>query len=308
MHIALATCRDLPEWEVDDAPLHRALIERGVTLLQPAWDDATFPWHEVEACLIRTTWDYPARREAYVAWAERIALRTRLYNPAGIVRWNTDKSYLRDLASFGIAVIPTIRLERGSIDALDPAPLLRERGWPRAFLKPVVGSAARNTLRFDADPEGLALAHAHLAAHLPHRAFLLQPYLATVETFGEVSAIRIDGDITHAVRKVPMPGDYRVQDDYGARDEPYAFAPDELAMIDALFARIGRDLLYGRADFLRDDAGRLLLTELELTEPSLFFRHHQPAADRLAEALLARIARDPKPIPPANEAAFACRS
>ncbi|MEC9372196.1 MAG: hypothetical protein VYC34_00055, partial [Planctomycetota bacterium] len=298
MRIALATCANLPDWEVDDAPLHEALRRRGVDLHQPAWDDPRFEWAACDAVLIRTTWDYMERCDEYVAWADRVAARTRLYNPPAVVRWNTHKRYLRELEERGIRTAPTVWLDRGG--RADVAGLMRDRGWRRGFIKPAIGATARETLRFAADGEGLAAAQAHVDRLLPREDLMLQPYLETVETAGEVSAIFIDEEVTHCVRKVPVPGDYRVQDDFDAHDEPTTFSGSDLerarAAVGAAESILNVNLLYARADFLRDPAsGDLLLTELEMVEPSLFFRHGPDAADRLAEALLRRIETESHP-------------
>lgn len=287
VRIALASCADLPEWEVDDRPLYAALRARGADLAVVPWDDRSFRWRECDGCLIRTTWDYQERREEFIAWAERTSRVTRLFNPLDIIRWNTHKSYLRDLKSSGVATVPTVWLAAGS--NCDIRSVLTDRGWKHGFIKPAVGSTARETLLFDGSPNGIVAAERHLARLLPAEDLLVQPFLDSVRTLGEFSAVIIDGEITHTVRKVPAPGDYRVQDDFGATDEPCALSPDERkTALDAVRAA-GGDLLYARADFLRDDSGRLLLTELELVEPSLFFRHCPAAADRLANALLARV-------------------
>ena len=283
--IALATQTNLPDWEVDDRPLHAALAARGAEVHHPAWDDPTVAWSGFDAVLIRTTWDYMERRDAYLAWAEQVATVSRLFNPPDVVRWNTHKSYLRDLEARGAALAPTLWFSRGATP--DLSALVRERGWARAFLKPQVGASALETLRFTCDPTGLATASAHLQRTLATRDMMLQPYLAAVESEGELSAFFIDGQLSHGVRKVPVPGDYRVQDDFGAHDEPYTFEAEDRALVEGIAALAG-PLLYARVDLLRDDGGRLCLNELELVEPSLFFRHAPEAADRLAEALLAR--------------------
>lgn len=296
MRIALATCRDLPDWEVDDRPFHAALAQRGATLCHPVWDDDSFDYRRVDGCLIRTTWDYMERRDEFVAWASRVAKQTRLFNPAEIVAWNTDKHYLADLAAAGVPTTPTLWLQRG--DSPDVVALLAERGWSRAFLKPAIGATARETLRFDVDHSGVDAATRHLARLLPHESMLLQPYLASVEQQGERSILFIDGSFSHAVCKTPVPGDYRVQDDFGASDAVTEPTDEELRIAWAAMAAAerrfttGAGLLYGRADFLRDDTGHSLLSELELVEPSLFFRHAPAAADRLADALLRRLAAD----------------
>jgi hypothetical protein len=248
--------------------------------------------------LLRTTWDYQDKLPAFRSWVDHVAGCTRLFNPAPVVRWNTHKHYLRDLAAAGAPLAPTRWLARGTV--VDVGALVAEAGWSEAFLKPCVGATARETLRFAADERGLAAARAHVARLLPHEDLMLQPFLAPVLTRGEWSAVFVDGAITHCVRKVPVPGDYRVQDDFGASDEPWLPDPDERALAERTMAIAcsaggpvpgadGRPLLYGRADFLWNDAGGCVLTELELVEPSLFFRHAPAAAHRLAHALLARL-------------------
>ena len=77
------------------------------------------------------------------------------------------------------------------------------------------------------------------------------------------------------------------------------FAPEEISVrtpaADELEAgeRVLRALpfeapLYARIDLIRDGAGRSLLLELELTEPSLFFARAPGSAERCARALLGR--------------------
>ncbi|RMF75697.1 MAG: hypothetical protein D6744_13160 [Planctomycetota bacterium] len=297
MRIALATCRDLPEWEVDDAPLHAALRARGVDLRTPAWDDARFDWAACDACLIRTTWDYMERRDEFVAWAESVGAATRLFNPAPIVRWNTYKTYLRDIERRGAPVVPTVWIDAGR--PIDVGAVMSQRGWAAGFLKPVVGATARETLRFRHTAEGLAAAAAHIERLTQREALMLQPYLPRVETDGELSVVYIDGRPSHVVRKQPKPGDYRVQDDHGATDQRWDLDTAERARVAMVMAAARAEVeqrnlcawppLYARVDLLRDEEGELCCNELELVEPSLFFRHSQAAAERLAAALIARI-------------------
>jgi hypothetical protein len=316
MRIALATCSDLPSHEHDDAPLHAALRSRGVVVEQPIWDDREVEWTRFDAVLIRTTWDYQSKHQAFVAWAERVAEQTRLYNPAPIVRWNTDKLYLRELEALGVPLAQTQWFERGRAHDLRGA--VRGAGIVRGFIKPVIGANACGTLRFDArQPDQLDAAVAHLDRLVVDGGVMLQPYLASVEREGELSAIYLDGVLSHAVRKIPrgpagrvralgeggpyeFECDYRVQDDFGASDRPTPLDDEALALgertlagLREVAARRGWDvalpLVYARVDMLRDNHGALVLNELEVVEPSLFFRHGPRAADRLATALLERL-------------------
>ena len=291
MHIALATCHELPDWEVDDTPFHRALQARGAPLSHPPWNDREVSWADFDAVLIRTTWDYWHHHQEFVAWAAAVERCTKLFNPAKVVRWNTDKHYLQQLHDAGIPIAPTHWLTQGT--SPDLRSLLKQRGWAAGFIKPVVGASASDTCRFTWD--SIDVAQAHLSALLQRQDAMLQPYLAQVETLGELSAVVIDGTISHGVRKVPVPGDYRVQDDYGASDEPHVLTPQACALAEracqAAMTLLGMHAppLYARVDFLCGDDDTLLLNELELVEPSLFFRHAPHAAGRLADALLHRI-------------------
>ena len=288
MRLALATSANLPGWEADDRPFHEALRRRGVTFEQGVWDDPDFAWEEFDTCLIRTTWDYHEKRDAFVRWAKERASHQRFFNPPQVIEWNSHKGYLRELAEADVPLAPTEWLLKGS--SVDVGALVRERGWSRAFLKPMVGLCASDTLRFDVNEDGIRSARDHLATHLPEGDFILQPYLQRVEVDGEISALFFGGEFSHAVQKIPVPGDYRVQDDWGAMDKPISMHSEHKALaartIRVAEEILGCPLMYARVDLMFDDHGQLVLTELELIEPSLFFRHGPLGPDLLVDALL----------------------
>ncbi|MCR9243773.1 MAG: hypothetical protein NXI31_01990 [bacterium] len=298
MLLALATCSGLPAHETDDLAFHAALESRGVALERPAWDDPSVDWSRFDGVLVRTTWNYQHRVDEFRAWADRIAALTRLDNAASVLRWNSHKSYLRELGAAGVPVVPTIWLDRGSRP--DVASLTTVVGGTEGFLKPCVGATAQGTLRFHFDNVGVGRAQELVDERIAREDYMLQPVLANVLSRGEWSAMVFDGELSHCVRKIPVPGDYRVQDDHGGRDEPYEPTGAErehvhrvLAVAERILAEHlgGRRLLYARVDFLWRDDGSCVLVELELIEPALFFRHSPAAAERLAEAWLARLAR-----------------
>jgi len=277
MRLALASCFDLPSWEVDDHPLHDALRRDGHQVEIHPWNSAV-DWSSFDGVLIRTTWDYTAHRDAFVAWCR--GLGPRLHNPPDIIAWNTHKGYLREFERAGVPIVPTVWLPHGS----DPSTVEASFDGP-VFLKPCVGATAEGTARFEGwGPEAIAWARQLTAAGDA----MLQPFLGRVGTDGERSAIVVDGTVTHWVRKVPVPGDYRVQDDHGASDHPHRPSAAEEDLVERTLTALPSDLLYGRLDWLPDDHGPRI-NEVELVEPSLFFRHGPQAAEALARAWIRRL-------------------
>ena len=290
MKLALLTCTDLPDWEVDDRFFHRALDEAGIEWSVYPWD-GDVDWSSFDMVLIRTTWDYVTRRDDFIATLRHIANQTRLLNPFDVIAWNLEKTYLRDLEQMGLPIAPTVWIT----ELIGLQDILTEKNWGRAFLKPVVGASAVNTKRFDLETVGSAQRWLENLLKQDER-MMLQPYLNSVETEGEYSAIFFGRRLSHCVQKIPVPGDYRVQDDYGASDryvDPTTLpALIQLAnqTMEVLHSRFD-GLIVARLDFLRMTTGEFVINEVELIEPSLFFRHSPVEAGRiLVEELLSTFA------------------
>lgn len=295
MKIAIATRHNLPDWEQDDQPFFKALTNAGIDFDVVPWDSNT-DWSNYDLCLIRTTWDYQERFDEFTQWIKAVSQQTRLYNPEPIIHWNSHKSYLRELEQNGIQIAPSVWLDRGQ--GYDIKEIMQSKGWQKGFIKPLIGANARECCRFDTDEKGLAAAQAHIDRLVTTEDLVLQPYLATVESFGETSGIFFNNKLSHGTRKVPVQGDFRVQDDYGASDFPYQLSDAEIELANKAMTYVcdhylpaSEDcLLYARIDFLHDPAGTPYLNEMELIEPSLFFRHGgQASCVALVSAIKAKI-------------------
>ncbi|NVK22286.1 MAG: hypothetical protein HWD86_07185 [Kangiellaceae bacterium] len=287
MKIAIASCANLPDWEIDDHMFFQTLTQQDIEYQVLAWDSDT-DWAQFDLCLIRTTWDYQERFPEFIEWIERASQQTKLYNPTQVLLWNSHKRYLKELEDNGISIAPSEWLLQGG--AYNISDIMAKRGWQQGFIKPLIGANARECCRFDNTPQGLAQAQQHADRLTPNEDLVLQPYLKTVEEFGETSGIFFNKQFSHGTRKVPVKGDFRVQDDYGAKDYPYQLNEKEKDLaqqaLSYVCAKYGH-LLYARIDFLHDADGTPYLNEMELIEPSLFFRHGgQQACNLLAEALL----------------------
>lgn len=273
--VAFATCLALPYIQNDDELLRDSLVGRGITVRPCAWDDPAVDWSAVDLCLIRSTWDYQRRRDEFVAWADRVASVAQLWNPADVVRWNTDKRYLRDLTEAGVPAVPTVWLPARQAADLDH--VLRSNGWDRVVIKPSISASSEGTML--AGAKSGRLAQDHLDQLLLTGSVMVQPYLESVETERERSLVFIDGQLTHAVRR----GDVFGQDHRdGVLIDP---TPEEVAIAEAAVRYLNRPLLYARIDLMNDDRGKPLLSELELVEPSLFLACAPTAVERLARAI-----------------------
>jgi glutathione synthase/RimK-type ligase-like ATP-grasp enzyme len=281
--VVLATAAELPGLHTDDGPLLDALSRRHVPWRVLAWDDPSVDWSKAALVVIRSTWDYVPRRAEFVTWAQRVTAVTTLWNPAEVVAWNTDKRYLRRLADTGIGIVPTLWLDRGT--TADLAALLDDAGWVESVVKPVVSAGSIGTIR--CHRAEAAAAQGHLDALLAKGDVMVQPYVAGVETEGELSVVWIDGALTHAIRKVPRRGDFRVQEEFGGRYEPAQLDDDLRAAAGAVLAQVEPDCRYGRVDLVPAPDGGHWLIEVELVEPQLFLRYEPAAAERLADAIAA---------------------
>lgn len=284
MTVALATARDLEATDQDDRPLADALERAGVEVVVVPWDEPR-DWAADDLVVIRSTWDYTHRLDEFLDWARTVDAATTLWNPFEVVRWNTHKGYLIELEERGAPVVPTAWLGQG--DRIDLAALLDSRGWKDVVAKPAIGAGSRGLVRIGSGM--VELGQHHLDALLARGDVMVQPYQSAVETSGETSVVFIDGELSHAVRKVPAAGEIRIQVDFGGRYE--RIEPDrETARLAAwVLEATGHEFLYARVDLLPDSAGQPQLAELEVVEPSLYLTWVPEAADRLAGAIARRL-------------------
>jgi hypothetical protein len=284
MKLRIATCTSLPEVDVDAAPLAGALAAAGFVAEVLAWDDPTVDWDAPIPTLVRSTWNYALDVDGFLAWIDRVAAAAPLWNPRDIVHGNVHKRYLVELAARGVPVVPTVIVEPGC--SADLAVIAAQLGTQRLVIKPEVGAGSLGTRAFTIPgPPTDPMPHAHLAALTARGAALVQPYVRSVEGYGERSLVWIDGELSHEIRKSP-----RFADDTERIDGPFPIADDERAVAEAALAPVADRILYGRVDLARDDAGQPMVMELELVEPSLFFGRKPGAVERFVAGLRRKLA------------------
>lgn len=295
--LAFATYAARPEGEPDDGYLVDALGRAGVAADSRVWNDPAVDWRAYDAVVLRSTWDYFLQPARFAAWLDaRDAEGTRVLNPTRLVRWNMDKRYLRALAGAGVAVVPTHFADPG--DPPELAAVMDAQGWTDVVVKPAISGGAHETWR--TARARAAEDQPRVAALASHSAVLVQPFLREIEEEGEWSLLFFGGAYSHAARKRPRAGDFRVQQQFGgeysAGVAPAAAREAAARVLDAARELAGLDaasLPYARVDGCMVE-GAFLLMELEVIEPALFFTQDPAAADRCAGALVAAMASLPR--------------
>lgn len=284
MKLALATAIAALSLDEDLAPLQQACLAAGIDAQVLAWDDPTVSWGRFDAVLLRSTWDYMDRLPEFLAWCDRVQSLSRLWNPPEVVRWNTDKRYLGDLAARGLPVIESHFLAPGD----DPASL---PDLEEFVVKPTVGAGSRDAQRYQRSEREAAIAHVRRLLDAG-RHVLVQPYLHAVDEHGETALLFFEGRFSHAIRKAPLlrrgegPTRALFKEEHIQPREP---SDAEHALAAAVLASLPFEtLMYARVDLLPSATGPQLL-ELELTEPSVFLPYGEGAAARFADVLAQRL-------------------
>ncbi|MFT4216825.1 MAG: hypothetical protein QM619_06515 [Micropruina sp.] len=269
------------------------LVGRGARCELADWRQASV-LSASDLVVIKSPWDYPRHTAEFLTWLDRTESQTRVLNHPEVIRWNLDKRYLAELAGRGVEVCPTVFCRtpdevRGAIATLPG----------RVVVKPTVSASSANTGLFEPDdPAALDLARRIVELG---KEVMVQPAIASIAELGERSLVYIDGRLVHAVRRGPLlalGGGMLPAGDRVASVCPVDAAPDERALAEQVLAvaaesmtarSVRESFLYARVDLVRDAAGRPMLAELELFEPSLFLRLAPGAKQHYADAVLARL-------------------
>jgi glutathione synthase/RimK-type ligase-like ATP-grasp enzyme len=291
--IAFATCSKVPDLYEDDQSALPALHALGFEIEPAVWDSEKVDWGRYDAIVIRSTWFYWLDYQAFLNWISKIdRLGIPVLNPPSILRENSRKTYLRRIESRGVPILPTCWIENGNRETLSQT--LARHGWADAVLKPSVSGGAYRTYRLSqAAAENF---ENQLSEILVDSEAMIQPLASTVLSEGELSFLFYGGRFSHAAVKKGPEGEFRIQRVYGGTVSPYAPTANETEQAQKALQAYAdpESLLYARVDFVRDpqSSSRLLLMELEATEPNLFFLHDQAnpgAAMRFAKALDSRL-------------------
>ncbi len=278
--IALATSAKYPLLTEDDRLLLNPLNDRGLAAEPAVWNDRNFIWQSCDAVMIRSCWDYHLQPEEFLDWIASLeAAGIPSFNSAPLIRWNVNKTYLRDLEGLGTTIVPTLWSEPGA--SADLRAQLQELGWRRAVIKPRISATAYRTQLVTAND--VASAQKLFDELRSGVGVMVQKFMDSIATEGEWSLMFFAGQFSHAVLKTPSAGDFRVQNDFGGTsritDPPRCVLESATRTV-----RSVEPSIYARVDGVVEH-DQFLLMELELIEPALFLESHPAAPSRLADAI-----------------------
>ncbi len=265
-----------------------AFAHKGMAAEIVRWREAGARAGEFDALLPLFVWDYfEGNQESFLEQIAIASQTTQVFNPFEVLKWNSEKTYLDQLAASGAPVIQTVYLDKVTETGIAQA--FETLGSDKVVIKPTIGGGAwRQVLYTKGDPFPAA-------DMLPPEGAMVQAFLPSVQAEGEYSFLYFGGQFSHAVQKRAKKGDYRIQSLYGGTEETYTPKGEERAAARTILDALDFIPLYARVDLLRGIDGGLKLIELELLEPYLYLAHadgegaENKGAQKLAEALLKRI-------------------
>jgi glutathione synthase/RimK-type ligase-like ATP-grasp enzyme len=264
----------------DDLLLAVALERRGTRVVPVVWTEIEPQKTGCDLLVLRSCWDYHLKPQEFLSWVSEAHNHVPVINSPEIVRWNMDKRYLSDLQAAGVLVPRTLVVEHG-IQA-DLEELMNAASLTDAVVKPTISASAFETYRVQRDAAGSF--NVKFNKLLSERAILVQEFVSEIETGGEWSLVYLGGNFSHAVSKLPRPGDFRVQHEHGGQYRAAVPPRDLQDAASAIVSRFAREAVYCRTDMVLRTQGPTLM-ELELIEPLLHFELAPKAAERMAELL-----------------------
>lgn len=296
--VTLVTCEHLPNLDPDEEHLPDALADRGIEPRIAVWDDPSVDWSDAGVVVVRSVRDYALKRKEWLEWVGAVP---RILNPPDVLRWNTDKHYMRDLESMGLPVVPT--------EWLEPEMNLSKHQVHTRFpasgdfvVKRAIASGVRGTGRYtstDARSRSQAIQHAKRELD-KGRSVMVQRYLDSIDKVGEISVIYLNGIAAYTVEKEPLLHErYRTEETvteevarvHEASDEVWRWGEQTRGVLhDYIRRRQGRDelLLFTREDIVPDGNGSYYLMEVSLIDAKLYLKDVPGATDRFADAIAVR--------------------
>lgn len=275
-HIALLSCDDAKYVALagDELFVKELQKETHYEVQTLSWNH-DHEWSAFDVVIVRTTWDYMKSPTHFLETLKTINLKTRLFNSYETIKWNIHKFYLKDLQSKGVLIPPTLFVKKNESISLPP-------DWDddELIIKPAISAGSYKTHKLKrSDMQNDEIKELNRTHDI-----LIQPFLKQIHE-GEYSLIFFNKTFSHAILKTPKTNEFRVQEDFGGSVKPINPNPELLRVAQNIINLVDEDLLYARVDLIPFEDSYALM-ELELIEPSLYFKHDLESPYKFKKALI----------------------
>ena len=277
--VCLVTYKEEPDLTPSDELLAKSLNQLGISVAIHPWDDFDTDWQLFDAMVLRSCWDYHSRPDEFTQWIDGLKTKkVNLINTYDLVSWNMHKSYLLELESKGISVVPTVFLRKGT--AINSS-VLEKRGWDKLVVKPAIGASAYEIFSGAISDSSILM---KLEQLLSGQDVLVQPLMEEASRVGEYSSVFFNNSYSHTVLKRPKGGDFRSNYEQGGTASITEQSDKTLKKLQKILEFVSPTPLYARVDYLMRNEQPILM-ELELVEPGLYMDLFPPAAESFAKQL-----------------------
>ena len=279
--LGIVTCQRLPTLSMSDQLLLQPLEKLGFNPEPVIWNNKKVDWSSFDYLILRSCWDYYIHIEDYLSWLTQLStMHVHVWNPLPILKWNSNKKYLKELEYKGVPIIPTVYIEQGEKYFLRD--IEDRKRWKHLVIKPAVGADGFGASRITTDLTNSS--QKPFDNLLKMGDILVQPFMNEAVIGGEYSFVFIGGNYSHAILKRPVKGDFRPT--HISRGGVIKIEPSNTLIRQAarILEKLGSPLLYARVDGIITN-GTLLLMELELIEPYLYFEYAPTSAIKFAKTL-----------------------
>ena len=263
--IIFTTCEKWSSISISDKLVADELTALGHDVESVPWNGDFGRFISSDLVLLCSNWDYHYHIQEFRKWLGKLKEHDiPLQNSLEIIKWNLSKSYISELAKNGILTPKSMIVD--SKEDLEAS--FEKMHWSKAVVKPIYGASGHLVECISREEiPNWAMTHIEKGANK----WLLQEFISEIEQSGELSIVFINGNYSHAVRKIPKQGEFRINGQYGgqtSRIEPTSAIVEVARNILDYLEEIP---LYARVDGVSINDTEFCLLELELNEPGLFF-------------------------------------
>lgn len=265
----------------EDTDLINFLKDKGLDVIPTIWNDEHVDWSSFDGVVIKSPWDYHNHLNTFLNWLDHLEkLGVKVLNPVEIIKWNSDKHYLKDIADKGLPVIPAAYIEK---DSVFNDYFFDHFGTDKLVVKPCISAGAQNTITVDRSNYNEL--SGEIEQLLKEQDYIVQPFVEEIKN-GEWSFLFFNGKYSHCSLKTPKQGDFRVQHYHGGSISYPVPDPQHIEQAEMYLKSLPQSVLYARVDgVLINNSFHLM--ELELIEPYLFLNGQEQLHENYYQALIA---------------------